>query len=225
MSLVQQVRDSDNTHLLSMLCTGHVGSGKTALAAYLAKQSQFPFVRLISPENLIGYSESGKINKINKVFEDAYKSKRSLVIVDNIERLLDFVEIGNSVRFSNTVLQGLLVLLKKVPPTKGRHLMIIGTTNLPDTMRDLGVMDAFNVSVEVGRLSDASQMQSVFQHYLAENKNITIPADVIEQVCQGTPFPLGIQQALHLIEMTLQSQQGFSVSAWNKALENSGLIQ
>ncbi len=49
-----------------------------------------------------------------QVFDDAYKSSLSCVILDDIERLLDYVPIGP--RFSNLVLQALLVLLKKLPP-------------------------------------------------------------------------------------------------------------
>ena len=48
------------------------------------------------------------------MFDDAYKSQLSCVVVDDIERLLDYVPIGP--RFSNLVLQALLVLLKKPPP-------------------------------------------------------------------------------------------------------------
>lgn len=50
----------------------------------------------------------------HQVFRDAYKSPLSIVIIDEIERLLEYVSIGP--RFSNTVLQALLVLLKKAPP-------------------------------------------------------------------------------------------------------------
>lgn len=42
------------------------------------------------------------------------------MVVDDIERLLDYVPIGP--RFSNLVLQALLVLLKK-PPPKVRDLL------------------------------------------------------------------------------------------------------
>lgn len=41
------------------------------------------------------------------------QSPMSIVILDDIERLLEYVAIGP--RFSNTILQTLLVLLKKVP--------------------------------------------------------------------------------------------------------------
>lgn len=47
-----------------------------------------------------------------KIFDDAYKSPMSCIIMDNIERLIEFIDIGP--RFSNTILQAVLVLLKKV---------------------------------------------------------------------------------------------------------------
>lgn len=59
-------------------------------------------------------------SSIFKVFDDAYKSQLSCVVVDDIERLLDYVPIGP--RFSNLVLQALLVLLKKPPPKVRTHL-------------------------------------------------------------------------------------------------------
>jgi vesicle-fusing ATPase len=47
---------------------GPTDSGKTALAARMAMSSEFPFIKLISPENMVGYSESAKVVAINKVF-------------------------------------------------------------------------------------------------------------------------------------------------------------
>ena len=48
------------------------------------------------------------------MFADAYKSVKSVVVVDDIERLIDYNEIGY--RYSNVILQALLVLFKKRPP-------------------------------------------------------------------------------------------------------------
>lgn len=60
-----------------------------------------------------------------QVFDDAYKSQLSCVVVDDIERLLDYVPIGP--RFSNLVLQALLVLLKKPPPKVRVYLKAVRT--------------------------------------------------------------------------------------------------
>ncbi|TNN36166.1 Vesicle-fusing ATPase [Liparis tanakae] len=112
--LVQQTKNSERTPLVSVLLEGPPNSGKTALAAKISEDSQFPFIKICSPDKMIGHSEIAKCQAIKKIFEDAYKSQLSCVVVDDIERLLDYVPIGP--RFSNLVLQALLVLLKKPPP-------------------------------------------------------------------------------------------------------------
>lgn len=86
--LVRQVKESEYSHLVSVLMHGIPGSGKTALAATIAQRSDFPFIKLISPANMVGFSEWEKIAYINKVFNDSYKSPMSVVVVDSIERLI-----------------------------------------------------------------------------------------------------------------------------------------
>ena len=113
-SFVNQVRNSPTTSLLSVLLHGPPGAGKTALAAAISQASQFPFIKLVSAENMVGFSEMAKIQYLNKVFTDAYKSPQNIVVVDNIERIIEWVPIGP--RFSNPVLQALMVLLTKKPP-------------------------------------------------------------------------------------------------------------
>jgi len=88
--------------LLSVLLHGDNGSGKTALAAKIAIDSGFPFVKMISPEQFVGFTDFAKVQAIAKIFEDAYKSPLSMIVLDDIERLLEFVHIGP--RFSNNVL-------------------------------------------------------------------------------------------------------------------------
>jgi vesicle-fusing ATPase len=119
-TFVNQVRNK--TSLLSVLLHGPPESGKTALAARISKDSDFPFIKLISAENMVGLSEAAKIQYLNKVFTDAYKSPLNIVVVDEIERLIEWNPIGP--RFSNPVLQTLMVLLKKKPPKVYSNLIL-----------------------------------------------------------------------------------------------------
>ncbi|KAG2433336.1 hypothetical protein HXX76_008400 [Chlamydomonas incerta] len=147
--LVEQVRASEKTPLLSVVLEGPVGSGKSALAASAAMTSDFPFLKVVTSESMVGFSEQAKASQITKVFEDAYKSPMSVVILDDIERLLEYVAIGP--RFSNTILQALLVLIKRQPPP-GRKLLIIGTTSMTDVMESMSINEVFNVSLHVPSL-------------------------------------------------------------------------
>ena len=111
---INQVRKPDSTPILSVALHGPPGSGKTALAAKMAIDSGYPFIKLISPEDMVGFSEMQKVQQLDKTFRDAYKSPLSVIVIDNIEMLVDWVPIGP--RFSNSVLVALKVLLEKQPP-------------------------------------------------------------------------------------------------------------
>ena len=85
------------------------------MAIQLALESEFPFIKLCTPENMIGFTETAKSQTIKKVaclqsvsfltlkhgsffrpffflsfqiFDDADKSHLSCIVIDDIERLL-----------------------------------------------------------------------------------------------------------------------------------------
>jgi vesicle-fusing ATPase len=71
---------------------------------------------MISANEMIGYSDTWKSQIIHKAFLDSYKPSLLLIFIDDIEHMIEYFPIGPCL--SNTVLQTLLVLLKKVPLTK-----------------------------------------------------------------------------------------------------------
>lgn len=82
------MRSSTRTPLVSILLHGPPGAGKTALGASIAQLSEYPFIKLISPDSMVGMAEGQKVAAITKVFADSYKSPLSVIVVDNIERLI-----------------------------------------------------------------------------------------------------------------------------------------
>ncbi|KAH7923664.1 AAA-domain-containing protein [Leucogyrophana mollusca] len=157
---VNQVANSTRTPLVSILLHGPPGSGKTVLAASMAWASEFPFIKLISPDRMVGYSETQKIAAISKTFADSYKSPLSVIVVDNLERLLDWTSIGP--RFSNAVLQSLLVLIARRPP-KGRRLLVIATTSLRPLLTELGLSDVFDSELRVPPISNLRSLSVVLR--------------------------------------------------------------
>lgn len=110
---------------------------------------------MCTPEDLVGLSENEKCLHIKKVtwesifrfyfdvkheihfqvFEDAYDSGSSCLILDDIERLFAYCPVGPT--FSNSVLQTLLVFLKKRPPPSTNFMIIaISCYNPHEFFRD-----------------------------------------------------------------------------------------
>jgi len=71
---INQTTTGKSSKLHSILLEGEMGTGKTAIGSWAALECQFPYVKMISPENFVGYSEGGKIQEIVKIFESAYRS-------------------------------------------------------------------------------------------------------------------------------------------------------
>jgi len=156
---VEQVASSDKTPLMGVLFEGERDTGKSALAAHLAKESGYPFIKMVTADMLLGYPSSRKCDIITRVFEDAHKSPRSIIILDGIERLLEYVPIGP--RFNNEVLQTLLVLLKKVPP-KQRKLLVFASTSALHVLESMDLAAAFSVTVRVPTLGQ-EEISAVFR--------------------------------------------------------------
>jgi len=214
-TLVRQVATSEKTPLLTCLLEGPAGSGKSALAATVGLESGFPFVKVVSPETMVGFSETAKSSAITKVFEDAYKSPFSIVILDDIERLLDYVAIGP--RFSNAVLQVLLVLIKKQPP-RGRKLLVVGTTSAGDVSESMGLSAVFNVSLVVPPLR-ADEVARVMQQL-----DVFEPAEVgaaVQALTAATSAVVPIKKLLLWLEMAKQDVEPgmkIPVETWRTVL-------
>jgi len=217
-TLIEQVRSSDSTPLLSVLLQGPPGCGKTAIAAHLGLESKFPFVKLISPEGFLGVSEIGKSVEIAKIFEDSYKSPLSLIVMDDIERLLEYVPIGP--RFSNHVLQTLLVVTKRLPPTQGRKLMILATTSAPEILKDMQLKSCFNAILQVPELTKQEQVTKVLTDLSSEFKIEN--AGAIARVC---PVPIGIKQFLMVTEMARQGSGSMTPEKFKECIRDSGLTR
>merc|ERR1719217_2014955 len=99
---------------------------------------------------MVGMSETSKAMMIAKVIDDANKSPMSLVLLDDLERLLEYVRIGP--RFSNALLQTLLVCIKKAPKP-GHKLIVVGTSSSAAVLEHLELLDVFNVSLHVPPLT------------------------------------------------------------------------
>jgi len=202
---IDHVRNSKDTLLHTVLLSGRSGSGKTALVAHMARQSAFPFVRCITNDNYVGYSEYDKVQAMRKVFSDAYKSSLSLIMLDDLERLMDYVRIGPS--FSNLVLQTLFTLLRRQPPKTGSRLLVIATTSVQAFIEETQLIETFRYVHQIPVLKTLSDYHEVLQ---------TLPdldeksANTLSLVLTGRTLP--IKTLLLVASMVAQEEGPVSTS-------------
>lgn len=147
-------------------------------------------------------SKQARCLEINKVFEDAYRSDLSLVVLDNLERLI-------GMRFSNNILQTLLVLIKKASRAENRRLMVIATGTRRGLLEELELRGAFDVVLSVA--------ERIFRS-ITEGKSAAISASELKSVCRAVPFPVGIM----VFEMFL-NEPVLGVQAFEACLASCGI--
>lgn len=217
---LQQARDSESCGLVSILLEGPPNAGKTALAAQIAKDSGFPFIKVCSPEDMVGFSESAKCQSIRKVFDDAYRSTLSCVVVDNIERLLDYGSIGP--RYSNLTLQALLVIMTKEPPS-GKRLLIICTSSRRQVLEDLEMLSAFTTVLHVPNLSTPEHLLNVIEEFdVFTKKHVQEIADYLRR--NKARVFVGIKKLLAFIDMARQTEENYRVVKFLTKLEDEGCL-
>jgi vesicle-fusing ATPase len=163
---------------LSVLVHGPPGSGTSALTAEAASLVPFPSTRVFRSD-VAAASGADLERALRAAFDDASKAKVSLLIVDGLDTLLGVPpgDVGFSPKgyslsggsFGSTydsssapttthaehtasMVRSLRALLRRPPPA-GRRLAVVATTSSPETMRALGVADAFHTHVPVPALS------------------------------------------------------------------------
>ncbi|ORE00498.1 SEC18 [Hepatospora eriocheir] len=170
---IDKLQKTDIYRTSSLLFYGNPGTGKTTLAVRTALSSQFPFIKIIKPKDLVGLPEHEKVNYIKAKFNDAYKSEESIIVLDEIESLIEYVNIGP--RFSNNILQALKIFIKEESDNK---LFVIGTTSQIEVMAAADLVNCFSEITEVKEcdntdFNDLCEQDSLFKS-INFTKNISI---------------------------------------------------
>lgn len=137
---------------------------------------------------------------------DAYKSQHSLIVVDDIEDLIDYVDIGP--RFSTTLLQTFRNFFRKSPPS-GRRLVIMATTRNKRLMDQLGLSQSFHTQLHAPNINSLDDFRTV----LLRNQNLTdeeqqsILEEVKRVTARGSAFSIPVKILVDLLEIAAQDPE------------------
>lgn len=176
--------------LLTILLEGDRGCGKTAISAYLALRSGFPFARVVSfARDFAGLHEHQQAMRLREVFDEAYKSKWSVIILDDVEHIVHLSAVlGSSVQYSNTLLLTLCSLIR-TPPPMGHRLCVVGTTSQIQFLKALQVTNAFQSVTHVPKLRDASSLRKIIARKLPRTSE-EVAASIQKHIVGGGGIPV-----------------------------------
>ncbi|KAK6730543.1 hypothetical protein RB195_007169 [Necator americanus] len=205
--LVEETINPDAGGFVTAVLAGAPRTGKSFLAAEIARTSDFPLIKVVSPGDMVGFSESAKCQALRKAFGDALRSKLSVLLIDNIERLLDYSPVGP--RFSNLVLQALLVLLNEPPPPNHR-LLVLATSSNRSFLRELELINAFGHVIDVPVLSTPTHILHVLQESeVFTNNELEKLAHDLQNLLHQQSYGIGIKRLLGLIDFCRKCEEGY----------------
>lgn len=199
---VRQLQEPDHPQLYSAILYGPSGSGTTTLAAQIASDSNFPLIKLCSPKIMVGLNEAMTIERIRRIFDDAYKSPLSLILIDSIELIVDWNPIGP--RYNSAILRTLKVLIKEEPP-KDRRLLVLGTTSELSMLHQLGLFTLFNSQIAVPNVNTHQELLYILEQSAAfQDPRRAI--DELRQKMGSNDVGVGIKNILLGIQTAKQDQ-------------------
>lgn len=205
--LVEAVKVSGDS-LMSALFHGPPQAGKTALAAQVALASGFPFVKLVSAENMTGMTEQQKVAHIQQIFADSYRSETSVIVIDDIETIIEWSDVGP--RFSNLLVSSLKTLIRARPPAD-KPLLVLGTSSRFDVLDRLDMTSLFTKRVFVNSVASIDELDPVMHavQFLDPETRVQV-AQQIRQLTGSTVLGIGIKSLLSLITLTRVSENSAS---------------
>lgn len=155
------LKAGETQNFSSLLVYGPQGSGKSSMVDYEVSKSNFSYTRKISPGSLSGLNKYGKISILNESFENAMRSESSLIVVEDIELLIEYIPSINSL--NRAVYSEIISLLKRNVP-EHRKFMIIGTTSNRKALKNLSILPLFQGYIKLPPLDTKDELANAKNH-------------------------------------------------------------
>jgi vesicle-fusing ATPase len=167
-SVLEKINKLTSGKLLSILISGDYYVGKTTLACQIAKHSGMNSIKFINSETLIncGFNE----NRIYDKFEQGYKSESFILVLDSVEKIIEYSKLGNT--YNNKILHTIYALLNKIIALNKKVVIIMTSSNEAlMNMLDLNTQCTYNYNLYDGAF-DTTQNKLVSTYF--KDINFTI---------------------------------------------------
>lgn len=124
---IMEIIKKVSSRFTTVLIHGENGSGKSTMVNKIIYDSQAKFSKIIRPMDIIRLDEHQKSLLISDTVIDSYLSDNSLVVIDDVEIMINFAQIGHTTSFSNKLYQTLLTVIKSVPENPEHKLTLLVT--------------------------------------------------------------------------------------------------
>uniref|UniRef100_A0A915E687 Vesicle-fusing ATPase n=1 Tax=Ditylenchus dipsaci TaxID=166011 RepID=A0A915E687_9BILA len=151
---IRQTLAKSGCGFVRVLIIGAKFTGKTFLAAKIAKKSAFPFINILTPDSF----GTDKLKKLDSTFVDAKASPLSCLVLDNLERIAEYSETFK--RFNQGVIFKLNDLLEKRPP-EDKRLLVLATCSSSEFIQDIKLKNFFNYVLQVPSINKPEHISKV----------------------------------------------------------------
>lgn len=123
--ILDKIGKMKNGNITTFLLCGDAYVGKTTMACNIAVNSGLNCIKYVSPEKLL--NSIMKEQELYSIFEQGYKTDSFVLILDSIERIIEYSKLGNI--YNNKILQVVYTLLNKIIDNNKKVVIIMTSSN------------------------------------------------------------------------------------------------
>ena len=131
---------------LEPLRHGPAGCGKSAVAAYVAREANFAFSKVVTADSFLDDKATSRTDQLTLAFDEARKHKESLLLLDDVDGMVDHVRTSSSMTWNSQQWSQLRLLLRRNQPG-GHRLLVLATSSSLTVSEFPQIAEMFNLVV------------------------------------------------------------------------------
>lgn len=210
-------------HPYYVLIKGEPGSGLTTVAANMAAETKFPFIRVYEADMSSDRMESAKVQHLRNMFDDASRSELSCIVIDDLDFILDYCHIGP--RYSNTM-RSVFMKKKNIRLAEGKRMLVICTCSEEQALVDMRITKVFNAVIKVPSLTQPDHVDRVLTElYDVGESTFTnnLRQDLVEAL-GSIPFKMGVKELEQLNSDATEVSPDEKVKTFLQSLHKLNLV-